>query len=202
MVTPLQIKVYDYIRQHLSKHSYSPSLTEIACGIGISPNSISLISRSIHALVAAGRLRFHKKGYRSIELANMHSIALPVLGRFSAGEPLEIMEIDTVDLHPIFKESDHFVVIAKGQTLIEEGIFEGDLMLFKQSLYAEENEMVLALIDQKEALLRRLSYKIQERITLIPANPNLKPKAYLTHRVQIKGVFVGLLRLKDFASIQ
>lgn len=53
----------------------------------------------------------------------------------------------------------------------------------------------MALIDEQDATLKRLSYKIPERITLIPANPNLKPKAYLPHRVQIQGVFVGLLRL-------
>lgn len=198
MVTPVQQKVYAFISQYIDQHAYSPSLVEIARGIGISPNSISLISRSIHALVEAGRLKFHKAGYRNIQVvAADRPYSLPLMGRIAAGRPIEAIEMrETVDLSAILKDEDHFVLEVKGDSMVEEGIFDGDLVICKHVKQAGEGEIVVALIDEQEATLKRLSYKIQDRLTLIPANPAFKPKAYLPHRVQIQGVYVGLLRLR------
>ena len=195
-MTPLQQKVYQFIQQYLETHAYSPSLTEIATGIGISPNSISLISRTIHALIDAGRLSFHKKGYRSLRLVETESGALPLLGRIAAGAPIEAIEQkQTINLSALFPASDHFVLEVKGDSMMEEGIQDGDWVICRRAQQAQEGQIVVALIDQYAATLKRVSYKIHERITLIPANTALKPKAYLPHRVQIQGVFVGLLRL-------
>lgn len=199
MVTPLQLKVYDHIRQYIDEYGYSPSLTEIAAGIGISRNSISLISRSIHALVEAGRLKFHKKGYRNLQIVDgKDSFSLPLMGRIAAGTPIEAIENrQTIDLRSLLcGDNDQFMLEVKGDSMIDEGILDGDLVICKSAKQAFENEIVVALIDQQEATLKRLSYKIKDHITLIPANPHLKPKAYLPQRVQIQGVFMGLLRLK------
>jgi repressor LexA len=80
--------------------------------------------------------------------------------------------------------------------MMEEGILDGDFVICKHTPQAREGEIVVALIDNQDATLKRISYKIQDRITLIPANPTFKPKAYLMHRVQVQGVFIGLLRLR------
>lgn len=197
MVTPVQQKVYDFIQGYTKEYGYSPSLTEVASGIGISPNSISLISRSIHALVAAGRLRFHKKGYRNIEVVNGDGLSLPLMGRIAAGSPIEAIEDrQTVDFGSLLRSDDHFVLEVKGDSMVEEGIFDGDMVICRHTRQAREDDIVVALIDGQEATLKGISFKIPDRVTLIPANPTLKPKAYLPHRVQIQGVFVGLLRLK------
>lgn len=197
MVTPTQQKIYDYIRQYLSQHDYSPSLEEIAVGIGISPNSISLVSRSIHALVAAGKLTFHKKGYRNLRIVEDNPFSLPLVGRIAAGIPIEALEQkQQVDLGPLLKGEGHFVLEVKGDSMIEEGILDGDLVICRQAVQAHEGEIVVALVDERDATLKRISYKVPDRVTLIPANPALKPIAYLPHRVQVQGVFVGLLRLK------
>jgi repressor LexA len=198
MVTPVQHKIYDYIRQFTEQYEYSPSLEEIARGIGISPNSISLVSRSIHALVEAGRLKFHKKGYRNIQIVEAENgFSLPLLGRIAAGSPIEAIEDkQSLDLAPLLKGGNHFALQVKGDSMIEESILDGDVVICKQVKQAQEGDIVVALIDEQDATLKRISYKIQDRITLIPANPELKPKAYLVHRVQVQGVFVGLLRLK------
>src|SRR3989338_1302705 len=93
MVTPVQQKIYQYIQDHIGEHGYSPSLSEVARGLGISPKSISLVSRSIHALVAAGRLKFGKKGYRKVQVAEGGgSLTLPLMGRIAAGAPIEAIE--------------------------------------------------------------------------------------------------------------
>lgn len=198
MVTPIQHKIYEFIEHYITEQGYSPSLQEIAVGIGISPNSISLVSRSIHALVESGRLKFHKKGYRNIQITGMDDpFSLPVLGRIAAGAPIEAIENkQSIDLGAIFKSQDHFILEVKGDSMIEEGIFDGDLVICRQTPQAHEGDIVVALLDQQEATLKRISYQIKDRVTLIPANLSLKPKAYLSHRIQVQGVFVGLVRLK------
>lgn len=196
MATALQQKIYHFIRDYLEENSYSPSLAEIAGGIGISPKSVSLISRNIHIMVASGRLKFDKKGYRNIQVVGAEGMSLPLLGRIAAGEPIEAIETkQSIDLGALLRGDDHFVLEVKGDSMIDEGIHDGDLVICRQQSHPREGDIVVALIDQQEATLKRLSYKIDERITLVPANTALKPKAYLPNRIQIQGVFVGLLRL-------
>jgi len=197
MVTPVQQRVYEYIQDHIGEHGYSPSLSEVARGIGISPKSISLISRSIHALVDAGRLQFGKKGYRSVEVSSAGSLVLPLMGRIAAGTPIEAIEDrQSVDLGKLLHGPDHFALEVRGESMVDEGIFDGDLVICRHAKDAREGDIVVALIDNLEATLKRISFQINERVTLIPANAALKPKAYLPHRVQVQGVFVGLLRLR------
>lgn len=196
MVTPVQQRIYHYVNDYIQEHGHSPSLEEIARGIGISPNSISLISRSIHALVDAGRLRFHKKGYRNIEVVQAERFTLPLVGKIAAGIPIEAIEnTQSIDIGALLQGQDRFVLQVQGDSMIEEGILDGDLVICRQAQQAKEGDIVAALIDEHDATLKRLSYQIPERVTLIPANVTLKPKAYLPHRVQIQGIFVGLLRL-------
>src|SRR5579885_504515 len=187
MVTRIQHKIYEFIRQYIEQYGYSPSLEEIALGIGISPNSISLVSRSIRALVAAGRLRFHKKGYRNLQVINDEGFSLPLMGRIAAGEPIEAIENrQTVDLSKLLRGEDHFVLEVKGDSMVEEGIFDGDLVICRRTKQAREGEIVVALIDEQDATLKRISYKISHHITLVPANPALKPKAYSPQRIQVQ----------------
>lgn len=196
MVTPVQQRVYEYIQGHISEHGYSPSLSEVARGIGISPKSISLISRSIHALVDAGRLKFDKKGYRKVQVTKEGLLSLPLLGRIAAGRPIEaVEERNHIDIAGLLPDENCFALEVCGDSMKDEGIFDGDLVICRQTPTAHEGDIVVALIDNQEATLKRVSFRIAERVTLIPANPAFKPKAYLPHRVQIQGVFVGLLRL-------
>lgn len=196
-ITPLQHKIYDFISDYLAQHGYAPALAEIAVGIGVSPKSISLISRSVHALVAAGRLKLGEKGYRNISLASTSQVCLPLLGRIAAGAPIAAIEDkQSIDLPALLYADDRFILEVKGDSMIDEGIFDGDWVICRHTQHAREDDIVVALVDQQEATLKRLSYKVRDRITLIPANPQLKPKAYLPQRVQIQGVYVGLVRMR------
>lgn len=201
MVTPVQQRVYEYIQSHLERESYSPSLTEIARGIGISPKSVSLISRCIKALTAAGRLTNEGNGYRRVQLAQLPDFTLPLVGRIAAGAPIEALEDrQSLDLRPMLQDPNHFMLQVKGDSMIDDGILDGDLVICKQTPSAKEGNIVVALIDDREATLKRISYKIRDHITLIPANPELKPKAYTPARVTIQGVYLGLLRMPDFSG--
>lgn len=198
MVTPVQQRVYEYVQSHLARENYSPSLTEIARGIGISPKSVSLISRCIKALTAAGRLTAEGSGYRRIQLAPTQDFSLPLTGRIAAGAPIEALEDKRLlDLRPLLQDPQHFILEVKGDSMIEEGIFDGDLVICKQATQAKEGDIVVALIDAREATLKRLSYKFAHHITLIPANPSLKPKAYTPSRIAVQGIYLGLLRFPE-----
>lgn len=201
-MTPIQQKIYRFISDYLAKHHYSPTLVEIARGIGISPKSISLISRHIHALVQAKRLSFDKKGYRRIQLNQEKNLSLPILGRVAAGVPQEaIADNRRLDLTKLMQGKDYFLLEVKGDSMMEEGIFNGDLVICQQAAHAKEHDIIVALVDGEEATLKRISFKVPNRITLIPANPYFKPKAYLPHRVQVQGVYIGLLRFKDGVAL-
>jgi repressor LexA len=202
MTTPLQHKIYLFITQYIKEYAYSPSLQEIAIGIGISPRSISLISRGVHALVKTGKLVFYKKGRRKIQLAppaiTSPAFILPVLGRIAAGSPIEaIQDYRAIDVGWILQGESHFVLEVKGDSMVDEGILDNDFVICKQAVKAEEGDIVVALIDQNDTTLKRFSYAVKGMVTLIPANPHLKPKAYSPHRIQIQGIFVGLLRLNN-----
>lgn len=198
-ITPLQQKTYAFIKDFLAEHDYAPSLAEIASGIGISPKSVSLISRHIHALVAAGMLQLDRKGYRNISLVeNTQSGGLPLLGRIAAGLPIEALEDkQVIHLEHMFTGDERFALAVKGNSMVDEGILDGDLVICRQTTQAREGDIVVALIDNQEATLKRISFKVPERVTLIPANPEFKPKAYLPQRVQVQGIYIGLLRVAN-----
>jgi repressor LexA len=84
----------------------------------------------------------------------------------------------------------------KGDSMIEEQIFDGDFVICKRRESAQEGEIAAVLIDQHEVTLKKLSYQLKGMVTLIPANTCLKPKAYLPYRIQIQGVFVAAMRFK------
>ena len=89
MTTPTQYKIYQFVTQFIQERGFAPSLNEIAIGIGISPRSLSLVSRYLKALEQDGLLSMGKTGYRKIQLKSSPGVNLPLLGRIAAGSPIE-----------------------------------------------------------------------------------------------------------------
>jgi repressor LexA len=193
MGTSFREKLYNYISDYIGQYGQSPSFSEITQGLEISPRSKSLITRSLRVLENEGKVILTKDGRRLlISLASKH---LPLLGKISAGLPIEaISECQFIDVSHFFQGSNQFALQVKGTSMIEEGILDGDIIICRESHIAHERDIVVALIDQHSATLKRISYKVNGMITLIPANPELKPRAYAPERVQIQGVYVGLIR--------
>lgn len=194
MPTDFQENLFKYISGHLAAEQRSPSFGEILEGLGLSPRSKSLITRSLRALEKEGRLLLKKDGRRlSISLSRK---ALPLLGRISAGLPIEaIAAAETLDLNDLFRREGHFALKVNGDSMIEENILDGDIIICKQAVAAREGEIVVAIIDQNHTTLKRISYQMKNMITLLPANQHLKPRAYEPERIFIQGIYVGLLRL-------
>ena len=199
MLTATQHKTLDFIRQYLARQSYAPSLEEIAAGIGI--RSKGTAHRHVRALAEAGALRLIPGRKRGIELADEQpdaALRLPLLGRIAAGRPIEaIPERDSLNLADYLLGPDRYALQVRGDSMIEAGILDGDLVIVKRQETANDNDIVVALIDGEEATLKRLRHRAGGRIQLIAANPAIAPLSYAAQRVQIQGVLVGQLRRYD-----
>ena len=121
--------------------------------------------------------------------------ALPLVGRIAAGRPIEaIPDQDEINLMDFFMGPNRFVLRVTGDSMIDAGILNGDMVIVEQRTHAGNNEIVVALIDNEEATLKSIKYNMDGTLTLTPANPRLKPVTYPAERVAIQGVVVGQMR--------
>ncbi len=197
MTTPAQSRVYEFICSYINKHGYSPTLIEIAQGIEV--RSKSLISRYVHALAEAELIELVPGTHRNIRLKPLSEPRIPLLGRIAAGLPIEAIAdnnaVDVIDLLAGYQQDKLFGLTVKGDSMVDEGIFDGDIVLCEKRQAAQEGEIVVALIDNHEATLKRFHKQKNGSISLVPANIALKPQVFEAHRVQIQGIFRGLIRL-------
>lgn len=117
-----------------------------------------------------------------------------VLGNIAAGRPIEAIEdVETFDLTKVFNPHDHFLLRVRGTSMILDGINDGDLAIVRPAHAAKDGDTVVAVIDGGEVTLKRFK-KLKHTITLIPANDQMTATEYPASRVEILGVFVGLVR--------
>lgn len=186
-------KLYIFISEYISQYNNSPSFAEMTAAMEISPRSKSLITRNLRILEKEGKLQLLKEGRRL--LIKLSHKQVPLLGRISAGTPIEaISECQFIDVNDLFNSDDRFALLVKGTSMIDEGILDGDMIICRKSDMAKEGDIVVALIDMQNTTLKRISYKVKGMITLIPANVELKPRAYTPERIRIQGVYMGLIR--------
>jgi repressor LexA len=178
-LTPKQKEVLDYIIQFINDRSYAPSFREIADGLKLASPS------TVHVHIQALRTRgFLKSGGAARELEPTdkavrwgRSVILPLAGLITAGQPIEaIEERETmavpVDLAP--NSSNSYVLRVKGQSMIEDGIFDGDYVVVERNPSPKNGDVVVALLDNAFATLKRF-YRERDRIRLQPANSTMKP---------------------------
>jgi repressor LexA len=193
MLTKTQYKVLKFLQQFAVENDYAPTIAEIAAAIGI--KSRGVIHRHLQAIEKNKYIKIIAGKWRNIELTNRGLGYLPLLGKIAAGSPIEaITDLKSVNLKETLFGTDKFLLKVSGESMIEENICDGDLVICKQTNVAQNHDIVAALIDQQEVTLKRIKYN-KDTVTLIPANSVLKPQTYASKRVEIQGVFVGLLRL-------
>jgi len=198
MPTDRPRQVYDFVRAYTARHGYAPKLREIAGHLGI--RSRGVVHRYLRALEAEGLLRIEPDRARGIRLRGRVAAAarpgqLPLLGRIAAGRPIEaIPGEDEIDLSEFFVNHNRFVLRVAGDSMIEDGILDGDMVVVEKRDTADNGEIVVALIDGVEATLKRLQKNRDGSVTLRPANAALSPMRYSAARVRIQGVVVGQFR--------
>lgn len=195
MLTPTQDRALTFIRRYLNRRGYAPSLIEIAEGIGITSKGTA--HRHVQALAAAGRIRLipgRKRGIELVDEAEISKTSLPLLGRIAAGQPIEaIADQERLDLSDLLGPN-RYALQVKGDSMINAGILDGDLVVIEDCDTADDGAIVVALIDDDEATLKRLRRLKSGRIKLIAENPEMPPLTYAAKRVRIQGVLVCQVR--------
>ncbi|PCH81023.1 MAG: repressor LexA [Hyphomicrobiales bacterium] len=124
------------------------------------------------------------------------TISIPVMGRIAAGTPISAIESasHTISVPPeMMKSGEHYALEVRGDSMIEAGILDGDTVIIRKSSSANSGEIVVALIDDEEATLKRLRKK-GASIALEAANPAYETRIFGPDRVQVQGSLVGLIR--------
>lgn len=197
-LTRRQREVMDVIAEFIRTNQYSPSLEEIGGALGLS--SVATVHKHVTHLVDKGFLRRAWNQNRSIELAERPESSgmaeLPLMGTIAAGMPLEAVadnEVFRVPAEMVREQSGSYLLKVQGESMIEEQIRDGDLVIVEERDVPRNGETVVALIDGTDATLKRF-YKENGSIRLQPANRNMDPIVVAADRVRIQGVVVGLMR--------
>jgi repressor LexA len=196
-LTPKQLRILRLIRDYQRKHGYSPTMQEIADVLGVTKVTVF---EHVTGLEKKGLLRRSKHRARSLELTSRVAFPdesegmLPLVGHIAAGAPIEAIENpDIVDLGNMFScSAGVFALRVRGDSMIDEQIRDGDLIVAERRETARDGETVVALLDDGEATLKKF-YRESNRIRLQPANPAYSP--IYVNKVQIQGVVIGVLRM-------
>ncbi len=191
MLKNKELEVFEYIKSRLSD-GISPSVREIQNAMGF--KSTSTAHRYVEALVDAGKLEKSDNLNRSLKLPNMNSISIPVVGTVTAGIP--ITAIEDISTYISFEPKKHysnplFALKVRGESMINAGILDGDIVIVEQSCYAENGDIVVAFIDGEDATVKRF-FKENGHFRLQPENDSMAP--IILQQVEILGKVIGLKR--------
>ena len=189
-------KVYDFIKNYITDYNYSPSVREIQNALKI--KSTSTVQSDIKELIELGLIRRPNLKSRSLVLVEDNiqkeeTVDIPIVGDVAAGNPILAIE-DIEDYFPIpahiAKSGEYFMLNIKGDSMIEAGIFDGDLILVKKTNYANHGDIIVALIDDS-ATVKRL-YDKNGQVMLIPENSTMEP--IIPDNLEILGKVISLFR--------
>lgn len=199
MLTLNQQRAYQFICEFIQQNGYSPTLPEIALGMGI--RSKGHAHRYVQALINEGLIQVLPGRHRGIQLLDTshdHSndLCIPWVGKIAAGKPIEaISDNQSINLNALLGGNNRYILKVYGNSMIDDGIYDGDLVVCEYKQNANNGQIVVAMIDNEFATLKRFKHNHNGTITLIPANSDLLPMIYDETRVQVQGIFVGLVRL-------
>ena len=198
-LTNRQKQIMQYIVQHIETHGYPPTVREIGEAVHLS--SSSTVHAHLRNLEERGLIRRDAVLTRAIRVVSAavgavtpkKLVSLPIVGRVAAGKPILAVE-DIEDVFPLPQDflsgEDGFMLRVTGDSMIEDGIRDGDFVIVRRQPVAENGDTIVAMVDN-EATVKRF-YKENGRIRLQPANSQMQPM--LLDDVVIVGKVVGLLR--------
>lgn len=203
-LTKRQKQVLDYLVSFTDKHGYSPSFEEI--GRALRLTSLATVHKHLSTLERKGFIRRGYNQSRSLEILQLpkpvrrqvierHSVGLPLVGRIAAGSPLEAIEDrETISLADFARGKKTFVLQVKGDSMHEDHILDGDFVVVEQTQVANTGEIVVALVANEEATLKRFYREGAGKVRLQPANSKMAPIIVPANDVKIQGRVIGVLR--------
>ena len=197
-LTKRQNEIYQYLIEQSQESDIAPSIDDICLAMGLS--SRGSMHKHIQALINAGLVapfNGQRRGVRLVEnvLSEAESVTLPLLGKIAAGIPLEAMEnAEPINIPlQLYNGGECYVLEVNGDSMIDAGIFDSDYVVIEKVSNVKNNDIVVALIDNDEATLKRLEKK-SNKIILHPENKNMQPMELKPKQVQIQGRLVAQMR--------
>ncbi len=196
MLTSQEQKTLQFIRNYLAQHGYAPKFKEIGVAIGVT--SHGTIHRYVKSLEDKGyieREKSHSRGMALVELPLVSPPTIPLAGKIAAGLPIEAIEDQQeLNLAEMFMGPELFALRVTGDSMIDAGILDEDYVIIKKQPVANDGDIVVAMIDKSEATLKRFKRRSEDKVALIPENPDMEPMIFPAERITIHGVLVGQLR--------
>lgn len=201
-LTRKQQEIFDFLLQNQDNFPHPPTLEELCAGMGL--KSRGSLHNHIKALINENLIEAPERKQRGIRLTEYakqlidHSddqSALPFVGFIAAGKPIEAVENITYMAIPeqLKTQKPCYVLKVKGDSMLEQGIYDGDWVIIEQRCHARNGEIVVALINKAEATLKFIEQYPHETL-LIPANSTMEAMRYNPEQVEIQGVLVGQMR--------
>ena len=207
-LTRKQQEVLDFLLVNQETFVQAPTLDELCFAMGL--KSRGSLHKHIQGLISAELVEAPNRKHRGVRLTEkalglklpdemLNSVNedqfTPFVGTIAAGVPIEAIENITYMNIPdeIKTDSPCYILQVKGDSMIDDGIFDADWVIIEQRTHARNGEIVVALVDKVEATLKHIEQYPHETI-LIPANKNMSPMCFLPHQVEIQGVLVGQMR--------
>jgi repressor LexA len=194
-LTKRQQVVFDFIKGYIQTHGVAPSYEEIRRAFGF--GSYNSVQKHLKSLVAKGFLKTpwgnQKRALTLVEPGPTTTV-LPLLGRVAAGRPIEaITNPETVEVpEMLLRGEDNFALRVVGDSMVDEGIRDGDIVIVKRQRDARNGQTVVALIGD-EATIKQF-HRRGARVELRPANPRMSPIVVDEGDLQVQGIVVGLIR--------
>ena len=195
-LTPAQERVYRFVREYMERHGRAPSYEEIRINLGF--RSLNGVAKHLKQLEQRGYLQSPwNNRKRVLELLPLRSgsVSIPFLGVVAAGIPIETVEVpESIEVPESFLgNGDNFALRVRGDSMVDEGIREGDILIIAKKAHAENGQTVIALV-RGEATVKKLYRLEDQEIELRPANSQMAPIRVRAEEIEIVGTVVGLLR--------
>lgn len=197
--TPTQLRILRLVRDHLARHGYPPSVREVQHAAGFaSPNAAA---KHLRALAAAGLIELPERIARGIRIVGggperTDSLSLPLIGRVAAGTPIVVeanIERNVSVDRTLFKPRPDYLLRVEGESMIDAGILDGDLIAVHQAPDAENGQIVVARVDG--AVTVKVFQRHRAGIRLLPRNPAYAPIVVQPDsEFAIEGLYCGLVR--------
>ena len=203
-LTRRQKEVLDFIAAFVDENGYSPSYDEIAHALNLA--SLATVHKHITALEQKNYLRRGVNQSRSLDIAPRYlqeqrrqrqklSLEVPLLGKIAAGVPVEAMEDRTkLSFSDFLGNSDTFALQVRGESMIDDHICDGDMVLIERNQDFRDGDIVVALVKGTETSLKRIYREPRNMVRLQPANSEMKPMYYQASEVEIQGRLLAVLR--------
>ena len=209
MLTKKQKELFEFLSSYISQNNISPSFEEMKIAVNL--RSKSGIHRLITSLEQRGFIKRLKHKARAMEITKSlsnnpvnffqknenHAVTIPLLGSISAGNPIEAIEnpndFISVPSNFISTNNQYFGLEIKGLSMIDKGIFDGDIAIIKKTNTALNGKIAAVLTSENEITLKIIDIQ-NNKIHLIPANKNYKVKVLNINEVQIQGTLSGIIR--------